>query len=144
MLLDNDETGKNVSARLAKELMAMAIEELKSCIAAIHDPAFREHENVCASCLDGHSFDWSTARQYYEKCSKILCQTIINILEDVIEQDKVILYIYTDEEMGRAFDTGEELKSLVCSFAKAYLYLCSYDCCTKRFADFWGFGDIPC
>lgn len=120
---------------------AMAIEELKVRIAAVPDPLVRNHENVCAACLDGHSFAWNAARQFYEKCSKILCQTIINILEEVIEQEKGISYIYTDEEMGRVFDTQEELKSLAMSFAKTYCYLCTYDFCTKKFAEFWGFEE---
>lgn len=120
---------------------AMAIEELKVRIAAVPDPLVRNHENVCAACLDGHSFAWNAARQFYEKCSKILCQTIINILEEVIEQEKGISYIYTDEEMGRVFDTQEELKSLALSFAKTYCYLCTYDFCTKKFAEFWGFDE---
>lgn len=120
---------------------AMAIEELKVRISAVPDPLVRNHENVCAACLDGHSFAWNAARQFYEKCSKILCQTIINILEEVIEQEKGISYIYTDEEMGRVFDTQEELKSLAMSFAKTYCYLCTYDFCTKKFAEFWGFEE---
>ena len=120
---------------------AMAIEELKVRIAAVPDPLVRNHENVCAACLDGHSFAWNAARQYYEKCSKILCQTIINILEDAIEQDKGVSYIYTEEEMGRVFDTQAELKNLARSFANTYSYLCTYDYCTKKFAEFWGFDE---
>lgn len=129
------------SSRVDEVREAMAIEELKARIPAVADPAERNHENVCAACLDGHSFAWNVARQFYEKCSKILCQTIITIMEQAAEQDMGVSYIYTDEEMGRVFDAGDELESLARSFANSYSYLCTYDFCTKKFAEFWGFEE---
>lgn len=120
---------------------AMAIEELKERIAAVPDPKERNRENVCAACLDGHSFAWNAARQFYEKCSKILCQTIVTILEQAIERDMGVSYIYTDEEMGRVFDVDDELKNLAHTFINAYSYLCTYDFCTKKFAEFWEFDE---
>ena len=129
------------TAKVDEVREAMAIEELKERISAVPDPAVRNRENVCAACIDGHSFAWNAARQYYEKCSKILCQTIINILENTIEQDLKVSYIYTDEEMGRVFDIEDELKNLAQGFAKTYCYLCTYDFCTKKFAEFWQFDE---
>ncbi|MCM1577452.1 MAG: hypothetical protein NC078_01470 [Ruminococcus sp.] len=120
---------------------AMAIEELKMRVEANPDINAGNRENACAACIDGHSFAWNTARRHYERASKMLCQTIINFLEEAAEQDLNVSYIYTDEEMGRVFNAQKELDTLSASFADSLSYLISYDYTTRKFGEFWGFEE---
>lgn len=114
----------------------MAGEELKQRIARCTDEDRREIDTLKLSLISEHTHSWYIARHYYEKCSKILCQMMVTIMDYTIKKKTGSFVLYTAEDDVKTEGMEKELGVLSTQFEEAYYYLCAYDYCTGRLADY--------
>lgn len=87
--------------------------------------------------IDQHTKAWNMAEYYYEKGSKILCQMMVTLMDYIIHtrlNETSILYKNRDRE--KYLNLTDEIKVLNKDYEECYLFLCIYDYCTDKIADF--------
>lgn len=115
-----------------------AAEELKRKISRCADSQLRNMDTLKLSLIGEHTHTWYIARHYYEKCSKILCQMMVSIMDYTIKQKTGNSVLYTAEDEEKTEGIEMELSYLSTQFKEAYYYLCAYDYCTDKLADYVG------
>lgn len=116
----------------------MAAEELKAKINRIPDRDRLRREAIKLSVINDHTHTWYIARHYYEKCSKILCQMMITILDAMLEGETGESLLYTSAEKKNGFSVEREISLLTKSLRESYFYMCAYDYGTMRLAEYVG------
>lgn len=116
----------------------MAMEELKAKIKRIADRDRLRREAIKLSVINDHTHTWYIARHYYEKCSKILCQMMITILDAMLEGETGESLLYTSAEKKNGFSVEREISVLSKNFRDSYFYMCAYDYGTMRLAEYVG------
>ncbi|MDD6488333.1 MAG: hypothetical protein PUG48_00755 [Clostridia bacterium] len=87
--------------------------------------------------INQHTKAWNMAEYYYEKGSKILCQMMITLMDYIIHtrlNETSILYKNLNRE--KYLNLPDEIKVLNKDYEECYLFLCVYDYCTDKIADF--------
>lgn len=95
-------------------------------------------KEIAQSCLiDQHTKAWNITEYYYEKGSKILCQMMVTIMDYIIQEKadgKSILY--KDKDRSSYFQLLDEIIALNRDYEECYYFLCTYDFCTEKIAEF--------
>lgn len=120
---------------------SMAGDELKLRIARCTDEDRRESDTLKLSLINEHTHTWYIARHYYEKCSKILCQMMVTIMDYTIRQKIGKSVLYTAEDEKKTEGMEKELEVLSTQFEDGYYYLCAYDYCTGKLAEYVGVNE---
>lgn len=118
-----------------------AVDELKRKLSRCTDSDTQRRETIMLSVINDHTHTWYIARHYYEKCSKLLCQMMITVMDFILEAEtgRNVLYSEADKKAGVSLD--RELELLSKAFRESYYYMCVYDYCTVRLAEFAGIGE---
>ena len=114
----------------------MAVEELKAKISRCPDRETVRKETIRLSVINDHTHTWYIARHYYEKCSKLLCQMMVTIMDFMLEAETGRSVLYSPEEKKSNVSMEKELTLLTKSFKESYYYMCAYDYCTERLAEY--------
>lgn len=116
----------------------MAVEELKTKINRCTDREKIRKESIRLSVINDHTHTWYIARHYYEKCSKLLCQMMVTIMDFMLEAETGRSVLYSPREKQADVSMDKELSLLSGSFRESYYYMCAYDYCTGRLAEYAG------
>lgn len=118
-----------------------AVDELKRKLSRCTDSDTQRRETIMLSVINDHTHTWYIARHYYEKCSKLLCQMMITVMDFILEAEtgRNVLYSEADKKAGVSLD--RELELLSKAFRESYCYMCVYDYCTVRLAEFAEIGE---
>lgn len=114
----------------------LAVEELKAKISRCADKERLRTETITLSVINDHTHSWYIARHYYEKCSKLLCQMMVTIMDFMLEAETGRSVLYTPEEKKTDVSMEKELAILAKAFRESYYYMCAYDYCTERLAEY--------
>ncbi len=114
----------------------LAVEELKSKLSRCADREKLRNESIGLSIINDHTHTWYIARNYYEKCSKILCQMMVTIMDCMFEAETGNSLLYTPEEKKVHAGMEQELELLSKLFRESYYYMCVYDYFTERLAEY--------
>lgn len=118
----------------------MAVEELKSKISRCTDREKLRKESIRLSVISDHTHTWYIARHYYEKCSKLLCQMMVTIMDFMLEAETGKSVLYAPEEKKSDVSMEKEVELLSKAFRESYYYMCAYDYCTGRLAEY---AEVP-
>ncbi len=105
-------------------------------IARSQDNSGKKKEIAVANLLEEHTKAWNMAQFFYEKATKTLCQMMITIMDYILQEKAEISVLYKGKDKGGYFSLLDEITSLNEEYKEAYYFLCSYDYCTKRIAEF--------
>ena len=119
----------------------MAVEELKKKIGRITDREVQRCETIRLAVVNDHTHSWYIARHYYEKCSKLLCQMMVTVMDFMLELQTGSSALYTDGEKKTGVSIESELEALTKNFRESYYYMCAYDYCTERLAEYAGVSE---
>lgn len=118
----------------------LAVEELKRKISRCSDSETVRKESIRLSVINDHTHTWYIARHYYEKCSKILCQMMVTVMDFMLEVKMGESVLYSPEEKLSGIRMEKELALLSKAFNESYYYMCVYDYCTGKLAEY---VDVP-
>lgn len=118
----------------------LAVEELKRKIGRCPDRETVRRESIRLSVINDHTHTWYIARHYYEKCSKLLCQMMVTVMDFMLEAKMGESALYSPEEKRSGISMEKELALLSKAFRESYYYMCAYDYCTGRLAEY---ADVP-
>lgn len=102
----------------------------------------RLHE-IAQSCLiEQHIKAWNLAQYYYEKGSKILCQMMVTVMDYIIQEttDGASI-LYLDKDRSSYFQLIDEIAVLNRDYEECYYFLCVYDFCTEKIAEYTGINE---
>lgn len=114
----------------------LAVEELKAKISRIPDKERMRSESIKLSVINDHTHTWYIARHYYEKCSKLLCQMMVTVMDFMLEAQTGKSVLYSPKEKKSGVSMDKELSILAKNFRESYYYMCAYDYCTERLAEY--------
>lgn len=114
----------------------LAVEELKAKISSLADKERQRTDTIKLSVINDHTHSWYIARHYYEKCSKLLCQMMVTIMDFMLEAETGKSVLYTSKEKKNGVSMEKELAILAKNFRESYYYMCAYDYCTGRLAEY--------
>lgn len=90
------------------------------------------------SLIDQHTRAWNMAEYYYEKGSKILCQMIITLMDYMLQEKGAPSILYRGKDKSSYFNLLDEITALNNDYLECFCFLCAYDFCTEKIADFTG------
>ena len=91
--------------------------------------------------IDEHTRAWNLAEYYYEKGSKVLCQMMITLMDYILQEETGSSILYRGKDKSSYFDLLDEIIGLTDEYVSCYGFLCAYDFCTGKIADFTGIGE---
>lgn len=98
-----------------------------------------KEKEVAESRLVGeHTKAWNFAEYYYEKGNKVLCQMMITLMDYILQEKAGQSVLYGDRDKSSYFDLLDEISGLNEEYVSCYSFLCAYDFCTAKIADFTG------
>lgn len=85
-----------------------------------------------------HNNAFIFAQYQYERANKIMCQMMITLMDYILQEKAGISVLYTDQNESGWRDLVNEIKSLDNDFLRCWCYLCAYDYCVEKIADYTG------
>lgn len=123
---------------ISPEIIEKTISLAKKKIHAARDYEGRLTEIAQSYLIDEHTKAWNMAEYYYEKGSKILCQMMITVMDYILVQKNQISVLYKGKNKADCLNLLEEMETLNKDYLSCFCFLCSYDFCTEKIADFTG------
>ena len=91
--------------------------------------------------IDEHIRAWNMAEYYYERGTKVLCQMMITLMDYILQEKTGASILYKGKDQSSYFDLLDEITGLNEEYISCYGFLCAYDFCTEKIADFMGIGE---
>ncbi len=98
-------------------------------------------EIALSNLVDEHTRAWNMAEYYYEKASKILCQMMITAMDYLLQERAKCSMLYNEKQQGNYFLLVDEIAGLSRDYESCYYFLCVFDYCTEKMAEFTGISE---
>lgn len=121
-----------------QRFQALANALLREKIIKIKDSERQRKEVVQFNLVSAHTGAYNIAEHFYEKASKTLCQMMITIMDYILQEkaDMSVLYTAETESKRSYFSLLDEIIALNEDYLDGYFYLCAFDYCTEKIADY--------
>lgn len=120
-----------------KKKMEFYLKIARQKLGGSRDSAAKSKQIAESYLIEQHTKAWNMAEYYYEKGSKILCQMMVTLMDYIIHtrlNETSVLYSNINRE--KYLNLPDEIKVLNKDYEECYLFLCIYDYCTDKIADF--------
>ncbi len=89
-------------------------------------------EKATIDLIDQHSRALVMALHYYEKASKILCQMLVSMGDELLRKDTGKSILYPDGKPAEALSLSDELQELLQEYRECYRFLSVFDYAVSR------------